>query len=560
MITPTIIINPQPPAAPPGSNNKSLPPSLPIPLTLIVVITSLISILIHKRIPKNSIIPDNLVTLIIGLIVGSSILLLLFQSSSTKEQEDSSGKKSSSHEWILANSNDEQLPQLFFDFCLPPIVFAAALNEGHVTSWSGVIFALSSTIFTALTLGQVLDYFFGHDITTAGLLTTSTNTVGKISYWNCFTKGCLFWSTILTPVNSRLSIRKAEQGLDHDDDEVSLLLPAKFQLERLLHSESLLSGTFAVVLFGTEMNAKLHGDNVLYPIDVIKTFLEIGIGSTLWGLLVAFISTSTLTFEDYHPKEVVLFVFWSLLGFFGARLLNLNSVATLFTCGIVMSKTSLLAMSERGVVIIKDGINTIANTSETFIFSFLGICCSSFFLSTIDSSDGLHASAIIIISTLFIRVIIATITSFIGVWIGPRIGINLPEFFYTLRIVSLSSIRGVVSFALALAMGDEHADLIAMSAVLVIFSHVILSPLLTLMLRENDLKDEGDEHVSGVLASENSSAQNVRRKNYEGRLWPPSPKIIRGHQPNQPNQQRNYNNPINITTTTTSYGALNQQL
>ena len=160
-----------------------------VPLTLLLVLASLFATLLQRR---RGVLPDNLVTLLVGMGVGTALVLV-------------------DPGWTLNRADDEGLPQLFFDFCLPPITFAAALNEGAKATWHGIAFAVFATVFTALSMGLVLETWFGQV---------------HHQFWSCFSQGCLIWATILTPVNSRSSIRKAESSLDHDEAELAAMLKA----------------------------------------------------------------------------------------------------------------------------------------------------------------------------------------------------------------------------------------------------------------------------------------------------------------------------------------------
>jgi NhaP-type Na+/H+ or K+/H+ antiporter len=431
-------------------------------IVALAVSTLLITVFNRFR-PKNWI-PDSTITIFCGLLVG----------------------------FLLGNPNETDLGEemfttIFFDICMPPIAFAAALNESR-TSVSGVIFAIISTTLSTYLIGQSIEHHFLGDSEAAG----------------CVVKGCMIWGVVMAPVNARYVLTSHDETAHariqsssmHEtltfEEEEELeervhhpLLPTHKKLDSWLHCEALLSGPIAVVFYTSLRQDRLRGLD-LDPSQTMLNFARVLLGSVMLGSTIGVFSTLTLR-APFDPKqrggpyrEVSLIVLWAFASFFLARYMNLSAVGTLFCAGIVMKSTAMHVVSHEARYAARVGSEAIATTAEGFVMLYMSIASISLIYSMRYSNDDLHAPLIVLAACTISRLLIAFIVSILLGGGGYRV--------FTFLVTMLSGLRGAVSFSLALKAGPELRDLLATSAVIAIFCHAIMAPMLALYIDNHNAK------------------------------------------------------------------------
>lgn len=473
-------------------------------VVLVVVAACLFVAVLNRRRSTRSLVSDNALALLVGIGLGGLV---------------GDYRKYAHSEPIVMT--------VFFDAGLPLITFSAALNEGEKATRMGVVFALTSTVFSAVMVGRLMATHFGTPATfgsASDAESTLTTTTDQHNL-TCVAPGCMLAGTVLAPVSSRLAVRGANALEEDPPTDLESEDPPKFAVESLLTCESLLSGAFAIILFSCVQEARAANAD-LAGVDVLRRFVVVGMGSAVLGALVGALCSSSLSggvrpdspaalalAEFLTPtREVSLVAFWTFFSYALARVVGLSPAGTLFFTGIVMSHTTLHCLSDQAATVVRVGSETLASIAESIVLMYLGLAASSF-AAVLDTSLGVHAMLVVGVACFVARFFVAAGVVVLG---QAAPSLNLGHASYVGSCVFLAGIRGAVSFSLALGMGKGHKEVISVAGALVVVSNVVLSPALSLVMVARDTRvkrraqqEQDDAPVFGgarVVRGESSAA------------------------------------------------------
>lgn len=440
-----------------------LPPELPERryqnLVIVSLALSTLFMTVFNRFRPKNWLPDSAVNVFCGIAVG----FLLGTPDETDLLQD-----------LFTN--------IFFDICMPPIAFAAALNESRA-SLGGIIFAIAATSLTTFLIGQALQSHF----------TTEDNGNG------CLVRGCMVWGVVMAPVNARYVLTshyekahiQGDENLTFEEEEEieaqiqHPLLPKHKSLDSWLNCEALLAGPIALVFYTSLRQDRLRGLD-LDPQQTFLNFLHVLLGSAMLGTFIGMFSALSLR-TPFQPtkrggpyREVSLILLWAFAAFFLAKYLYLSPVGTLFCTGIVMKSTAIYVVSVEARHASRVGSEAVASAAESFMLLYMGIASISMLASVKYASNDTHALFLVLGACILSRIIIACFVSLVLGGGGYR--------FFTFLVALLSGMRGVVTFSMALKTGLEVKDIVAIASAVAIFSHTVMGPALALFIESQKPK------------------------------------------------------------------------
>lgn len=363
-----------------------------------------------------SICPESVVLMILGVLIG----ILLFYGGIDRPPN---GGRPGDNE--TPSFQQPLTPNIFFLYMLPPIVMDAGYHMPNRLFFDNLMsilmYAVLGTIWNALTIGFCL-YFcaqtgmFGVEIP---LLDT------------------LLFSSIVSAVDPVAVLAVFEE------------IHVNEVLYILVFGESLLNDAVTVVLYHMfEGYTEMGVENIL-PVDFVAgfaSFFVISLGGTLmgvlWGFAAAFVSRFT-----HHVKIIEpIFVFvMAYLSYLSAEMFHLSGILALTFCGITMKNYVEENITETSQTTLKYAMKMLANSSESVIFLFLGVC------TVTDTHDW---NTLFVVLTIAFALIFRALGVILFTAIANRFRLHkltgIEQF-----IMSYGGLRGAVAFALVLVV-NEH--------------------------------------------------------------------------------------------------------
>ncbi|KAM4767158.1 sodium/hydrogen exchanger 5 isoform 2-T2 [Cyanocitta cristata] len=369
-----------------------------------ILVASLAKIVFHLSRKVTSIVPESCLLILLGLGLGGIVL-------------------------AVAKKAEYQLePNMFFLFLLPPIV----LDSGY--------FMPSRLFFD--NIGAILTYAV----------------VGTL--WNSFATGTALWGLhragLMDPgVEAGLMDFLLFGSLISAVDPVAVL--AVFEevhvnetLFIIVFGESLLNDAVTVVLYKVFNSFVELGPAHIHATDYVKgvaSFFLVSLGGTAVGLLFAFLLALITRFTKRVRIIEPLFVFLlAYVAYLAAEMVSLSAILAVTFCGICCKKYVEANISQKSRTTVKYTMKTLASSSETIIFMFLGI-------SAVDTSKWTWDTALVL-GTLFFILLFRAVGVVLQTYVLNRFRL-IPLDKIDQVVMSYGGLRGAVAFALVILLDRE---------------------------------------------------------------------------------------------------------
>ncbi|XP_060639304.2 sodium/hydrogen exchanger 3 isoform X2 [Anolis sagrei] len=400
----------------------------PYIIALWILVASVAKIFFHLSHKVTTVVPESVLLIILGLLLGGIVLAADHIASFTLT------------------------PNVFFFYLLPPIVLDAGYFMPNRLFFGNLgtilLYAVVGTIWNAATTGLSL-----YGVYLSGIM-------GELqSGWLDF----LLFGSLIAAVDPVAVLAVFEEV--HVNDVLFIIV----------FGESLLNDAVTVVLYNVFDSFVSIGAENITAGDCIKgivSFFVVSIGGTLIGvifaLLLSFITRFTKHVRIIEPGFVFVV---SYLSYLTAEMLSLSAILAITFCGICCQKYVKANISEQSATTVRYTMKMLASGAETIIFMFLGI-------SAVDPSIWTWNTAFILLTLVFIFVYRA-IGVILQTWVlnhfrMVQLGI------IDQVVMSYGGLRGAVAFALVVLL-DGHKvkdrNLFVSTTIIVVFFTVIIQGL-----------------------------------------------------------------------------------
>ncbi|XP_053905419.1 sodium/hydrogen exchanger 5 isoform X3 [Malaclemys terrapin pileata] len=218
----------------------------------------------------------------------------------------------------------------------------------------------------------------------------------------------------------------------------------------IVFGESLLNDAVTVVLYKVFNSFVEMGPAHVQATDYLKgvaSFFVVSLGGAAVGLLFAFLLALITRFTKRVRIIEPLFVFLlAYMAYLAAEMVSLSSILAVTFCGICCKKYVEANISRKSRTTVKYTMKTLASSSETVIFMFLGI-------SAVDTSKWAWDTALVLGTLLFI-LLFRAVGVVLQTWVLNRFRLT-PLDRIDQVVMSYGGLRGAVAFALVILLDRD---------------------------------------------------------------------------------------------------------
>ncbi|XP_010601655.1 sodium/hydrogen exchanger 3 isoform X2 [Fukomys damarensis] len=400
----------------------------PYIIALWILVASLAKIVFHLSHKVTSIVPESVLLIMLGLVLGGIV-------------------------WAADHIASFTLtPTVFFYYLLPPIVLDAGYFMPNRLFFGNLgtilLYAVIGTVWNAATTGLSL-----YGVFRSGLMGDLQS--GLLDF--------LLFGSLIAAVDPVAVLAVFEEV--HVNEVLFIIV----------FGESLLNDAVTVVLCSVfESFVTLGGDKVT-GVDCVKgivSFFVVSLGGTLVGVVFAFLLSLVTRFTKHVRIIEPGFVFIiSYLSYLTSEMLSLSAILAITFCGICCQKYVKANISEQSATTVRYTMKMLASAAETIIFMFLGI-------SAVDPLIWTWNTAFVLLTLLFISVYRA-IGVILQTWILNRYRMVQLETIDQV-VMSYGGLRGAVAYALVVLLDKKKVkekNLFVSTTLIVVFFTVIFQGL-----------------------------------------------------------------------------------
>ena len=254
------------------------------------------------------------------------------------------------------------------------------------------------------------------------------------------------------------------------------------QLHSILFGESVTNDAIAIVLLQTVSQVDVGKMDVGSFFAVIGEFIYICTISVLigifFGFFCAFIMKNCAAIGKGHGREaaMILYILW--IGYMAALLIDASGVICVLTSSIVAGHYAMMNLTKRGRLVTANVLHFLADGCEALVFAYLGLTSYSY---------DVFSMPLLFLFLMFLGMIAIR---FVGSYILCYLATLFTCGKYRLSFKSLSVIwvggivRGGISFALAISITGNHAEIMRITILtLVMGGTIICGTLLPICVR-----------------------------------------------------------------------------
>ncbi|KAG2379581.1 hypothetical protein C9374_006698 [Naegleria lovaniensis] len=374
---------------------------------------------------KINILPDSIVVIVIGMIMGLII-----------------------RQWGMAGAATFKLESdFFFLFLLPPIIFESGYNLSKGNFFGNIIsilwYAVAGTIISTIVIGVGIGIF------------------GIVPWIDSFA-----FASLISSVDP-IAALTVFNGIKEDLGERKTA-----KISMLIFGESTLNDVAAMLLFRSfdtyarfpsSANISFSASAISFMNHLLLSFF----GSLIIGVLVALLSALIFKyfhFYKYPSLELTLMVITCYVPYVLAEGLELSGILSLLSSSIISSHYTRLNLSKRTQITIDHALMMFSYICETIVFLYLG-------LATFTYNHRFHFGMIVLAIILCILGRIANIVP-ISYLLNTFFSANISK--KAQVILTWCGMRGVISLALAMSLTETQYKNTIVTTTLVI---VLLSIL-----------------------------------------------------------------------------------
>lgn len=414
---------------------------------------------------KYYFIPESAATLLVGLLVGGIARVM----DPSKAELD-----------FLSFD-----PEVFFFLLLPPIIF-----EAGYTLRSKQFFRNIGTIVAYAVVGTMISTFI------VGYLVLA---IGKLGWVEIDTEDpmeALLFGALISAVDPVATLSIMGNPELHCDP----------LLYSLVFGESVLNDAVAIVLFrvfGRYYGKKSDSSNMNIS-AALGEFVVVSLGSVVVGVIIGMLCSllfKKTLLRDYPSYEIGLVFLFAYGSYALAEAIELSGIMSLFFCGIIMAHYNSYNLSEVSNGAAEVIFHSLAFTSETFVFLYMGM---GLFTGRFSGwSPVFIACAIVfcLIARVFNTFPISAVAN-----LARKVKISYQMQF----VIWFAGLRGAIAFALSQNMPGLHKDVYETTTLgVVIFTTLICGGLTEKVLTALGMKRTSDTVNPGegdaLLPSSSSS-------------------------------------------------------
>ncbi|XP_067911578.1 sodium/hydrogen exchanger 3-like [Heterodontus francisci] len=376
----------------------------PYVITLWILVASLAQIVFHLSEKVTSVVPEGVLLIMLGLILGGIV-------------------------WAANHTASFTLtPTVFFFYLLPPIVLDAGYfmpNRHFFRNLGSILmYAIIGTTWNTVTTGLSLYGVF------------QTGIMGNL---NAGLLEFLLFGSLIAAVDTVAVLTVFEEV--HVNEVLFIIV----------FGESLLNAGITVVLYNVLDSFVAVGAGNIQGLDYFKgivSFFVVSLGGTAIGIIFAFILSLVTRFTKHVRVIEPGFVFViSYLSYLTAEMLSLSAILAIAFCGVCCQKYVKANLCEQSITTVRYMMKMLASGAETIIFMFLGV-------SAVDTDIWTWNTAFILFTLVFISVY-RVIGIVVQTWILNRYRVVQLAFIDQV-VMSYGGLRGSMAFALVALLDLER--------------------------------------------------------------------------------------------------------